>query len=256
MINIDITKIEAALTSKTKAILGVHLYGRLYNVSGLENLCNAHNLILIEDAAQAHGASFLDGRKTGNLSNAAAFSFYPTKNLGALGDAGAITTNDNDLAEIIKKLRNYGKKSTYINEIKGHNCRLDELQAAILRVKLKYLDGQNQKRREIAKVYLDTIRNSDIILPNFKDINEHVFHLFVIRNSFRDRLKEYLLNRGVETLIHYPIPIHKQKAYKEYKELNLPITEKLHNEILSIPLNQSLEEREVALIADLLSNFK
>ncbi|HEY5689370.1 MAG TPA: DegT/DnrJ/EryC1/StrS family aminotransferase [Yeosuana sp.] len=254
--NIDIDKIKASITNKTKAILGVHLYGQLYDVSALEALCKEYNLILIEDAAQAHGATFSDGRRAGNVSDAAAFSFYPTKNLGALGDAGAVTTNNYELANIIFKLRSYGRTSSYVNDIKGYNCRLDELQAAFLRIKLKCLDKDNEKRREIAKFYLDNIKSSHILLPECRDFNQHVFHLFVIRTQKRNELKEYLFNHGVETLIHYPIPIHLQIAYKEFSKLNLPITSKLHNEILSLPLNPSLELNEIKTIVDLVSNFK
>ncbi len=202
--NIDVVKTEKAITTKTKAILGVHLYGKLYNVQQLEKICIRHKLLLIEDAAQAHGAINSDGRKAGNVSNAAAFSFYPTKNLGALGDAGAITTNNIELAETIFKLRNYGRVSTYKNELKGFNYRLDELQAAFLRIKLKCLDEDNEKRKTIAKYYIENISSKVIFLPSFKDIKEHVFHLFVIRSKRRDELKKYLFDNGVETLIHYP----------------------------------------------------
>ncbi|MGK0252569.1 MAG: dTDP-4-amino-4,6-dideoxygalactose transaminase [Mariniflexile sp.] len=254
--NIDVDKIKNVITNKTKAILGVHLYGQLYNVCALEELCKEYNLILVEDAAQAHGAVFNDGRKSGNVSDVAAFSFYPTKNLGALGDAGAITTNNDELADVIYKLRSYGRISSYANDIKGYNCRLDELQATFLRIKLKHLDSDNQKRREVAKFYFNNIKSKNILLPECKDLYQHVFHLFVIRSNKRNELKEYLFKNGVETLIHYPIPIHLQKAYKEFSKLNLPITSKLHNEILSLPLHQALEQNEVKTIAELISNFK
>ncbi|MFH4965125.1 DegT/DnrJ/EryC1/StrS family aminotransferase [Gaetbulibacter sp. M235] len=254
--NIDVSKIEQAITSKTKAILGVHLYGQLYNVQGLERICKQNNLLLIEDAAQAHGAQFTDSRKSGNLSDAAAFSFYPTKNLGALGDAGAITTNDEELAEIIFKLRNYGRVSTYSNELKGYNSRLDELQATFLRVKLKHLDALNQKRREIAQYYIENITSKDIILPPFNNIKQHVFHQFVIRSKRRDELKKYLYNNGVETLIHYPIPIHKQMAYKEFKCIELPVTEIIPNEVLSLPLYLGLTKSEISKIVSIVNLFK
>ncbi len=254
--NIDPEKIEHLITNKTKAILGVHLYGLLYDVSKLENIAKKHKLILIEDAAQAHGATYKDGRKAGNVSNVAAFSFYPTKNLGALGDAGAITTNNAELAEVIYKLRNYGKVTNYSFEMKGFNSRLDELQAAILRVKLKYLDSINLKRRIIAKKYTNSIHNQHIVLPQYTNKEDHVFHLFVIKSKFRDELKEYLFNNGVETAIHYPKSIHNQHAYQELKTLNLPITSQLHKEILSIPINQVLEESEIEKISDLLKKFK
>ncbi len=254
--NIDVHKAKSALTHKTKAILGVHLYGQLYDVHGLETLCKEQDLILIEDAAQAHGSSCFDGRKAGNVSDAAAFSFYPTKNLGALGDAGAVTTNDSALAEVVNKLRNYGRTSVYDNDLKGYNCRLDALQAAFLRIKLNHLDSDNQKRRSIAQQYLSLIDNDQISLPQFTHINEHVFHLFVIKNVNRDRLKSYLFENGVETFIHYPKAIHHQKAYSHLKTLHLPITSKLHNEILSLPLNTYLKSSEIEKIANLLTNFR
>lgn len=254
--NIDTKEVLKAITSKTKAVLGVHLYGQLYNVEALEAICKAHNLLLIEDAAQAHGAIGIDGRKAGNVSQVAAFSFYPTKNLGAFGDAGAITTNNEDLANIISKLRNYGRKSSYENDIKGYNCRLDELQAAFLRIKLKYLDADNDARRKVAKLYLKKINNSDIVLPKYEGFQQHVFHLFVIRSKKRDELKKYLYENGVETLIHYPISIHKQLAYNEFKGYYFPITEKIHAEVLSIPINPVILEREVNMVIKVLNSYK
>ena len=254
--NIDINKIESKLTNKTKAILGVHLYGLLYDVEKLESIAKKYNLLLIEDAAQAHGATFIDGRKAGNVSHAAAFSFYPTKNLGALGDAGAITTNNSDLAKVLFKLRNYGKSIDSTFELKGYNCRLDELQAAFLRLKLKHLVTINSQRILTAEKYLSSIKNESIILPTRNNKEEHVFHLFVVRSTNRDRLKSYLLRNGVETLIHYKQPIYHQNAYQELNNLDLPITTKLHNEILSIPLHHALEENEIEKIIFLLSNFE
>lgn len=253
--NINVDEIETSISSKTKAILGVHLYGQLYSTIQLEKICRSHNLILIEDAAQAHGATCEDGRRTGNLSHAAAFSFYPTKNLGALGDAGAVTTNSHELAETIVKLRNYGRTSSYENALKGYNCRLDELQAAFLRIKLKYLDKDNEKRRTIAIKYSENIRSKKIILPEINNFDAHVFHLFVVRCSKRDDLKVHLLRNGIETSIHYPIPIHKQKAYSEIGNLSLPITEKIHEEVLSIPLHPMLKHEEIAAIIDALNTF-
>lgn len=246
--NIDVTKIEQAITPNTKAVLGVHLYGQLYNAEALERITKSHDLLLIEDAAQAHGSVYKDGRKAGNLSHAAAFSFYPTKNLGALGDAGAVATNNEELAEVIFKLRNYGRSSTYKNDLKGFNCRLDELQAAFLRIKLKYLDEDNNKRRKMAEYYIKNIESSHVILPLVKIINEHVFHLFVIRSPKRDKLKKHLYDHGIETLIHYPIPIHKQAAFKEFKNCKLPVTEQIHNEILSLPLHLGLTKNEISQI--------
>lgn len=253
--NIDTSLIEAFLTPKTRAILGVHLYGDLYNVIQLERISKEHNLLLIEDAAQAHGAVFKDARKAGNLSDIAAFSFYPTKNLGSLGDAGAVTTNSKKLYDIILKLRNYGRSSIYKNDLKGFNCRLDELQASFLRIKLKHLDSENNRRKEIAKYYIDNINSKNIKLPFCKDINQHVFHQFVIKCSKRNQLKEYLFKNGVEALIHYPIAIHKQKAYKEWNYLNLPITEQLNEEVLSIPINNNLSHSNLVKIIETLNNW-
>ncbi|APY10099.1 aminotransferase [Seonamhaeicola sp. S2-3] len=254
--NIDTSKIESVISHKTKAILGVHLYGYLYNVKELERISKKHNLLLIEDAAQSHGAVNSDGRKAGNVSIAAAFSFYPTKNLGALGEAGAITTNDTELAKVVYKLRNYGRKTSYENDYKGYNCRLDEIQAAFLRVKLNYLDDDNKRRQENAKYYLSNINSENIVLPYFKNLKEHVFHLFVVRSKTRDALKDYLFKNGIETFIHYPIPTHKQNAYKEFNKENYPITEQIHQEVLSLPINQLLEAQEVEKIVEVISNFK
>ncbi len=254
--NIDPEKTLKAITPKTKAILGVHLYGQLYDVEELEKISKTYNLLLVEDSAQAHGAIYKDGRKAGNVSDVAAFSFYPTKNLGALGDAGAITTNNEELSNIIRKLRNYGRTSAYVNDIKGGNYRIDELQAAFLRVKLQSLESDNKKRREIAKYYLKNINSKNIVLPICNDLNQHAFHLFVIRNKKRDLLKDYLYKKGVQTFVHYPIPIHRQLAYSELKDYTFPITEKIHEEVLSIPLNHALEMSEINEIVNVLSSYK
>lgn len=253
---IDPVEVEKHITKKTKAILGVHLYGLLYDVAKLEAIAKKHDLLLIEDAAQAHGAKYSDGRKAGNVSHVASFSFYPTKNLGALGDAGAITTNNTELAHVLFKLRNYGKVTNSLFEIKGFNARLDELQAAILSLKLKYLDSCNVKRRAIAEQFIALVNNPYIELPTIKHKDAHVFHLFVVKCDFRDTLKAYLFENGVETAIHYPKAIHHQQAYKEWNGLDLPITNKLHHTILSIPLNPVLDERDIEKIIVLLSNFK
>ncbi|WP_445957203.1 DegT/DnrJ/EryC1/StrS family aminotransferase [Yeosuana sp.] len=253
--NINPNEVLKAITSKTKAILGVHLYGQLYNVEALETISKQHNLLLIEDAAQAHGAKFVDGRKAGNLSHASAFSFYPTKNLGALGDAGAITTNDFELSEVIFKLRNYGRITTYENNLKGFNCRLDELQATFLRIKLKYLDKDNKKRKAVATYYQEHINSKSIVLPAFQDLNQHVFHLFVIRSNRRNELKDYLYKNGIETLIHYPIPIHKQLAYKDISNCVLPLTEQIHIEVLSLPLNTALTKNQISNIVSVINMF-
>lgn len=253
--NINTTKVKDFITSKTKAILGVHLYGQLYDVDELEEISKENNLLLIEDAAQAHGAKYIDGRKAGNLSNASAFSFYPTKNLGALGDAGAITTNNIKLASIILKLRNYGRSSSYVNDVKGHNCRLDELQAAFLRIKLKCLDLDNKKRQEIANIYINQIFNKSIQLPSYENVEAHVFHLFVIRTIKRNELKAFLNENGIETYVHYPVPFHKQKAYKEFVDCRFPVTEKIHDEVLSLPIYPNLEISSVLKIIDLINSF-
>lgn len=253
--NIDPSKIGRMITKKTKAILGVHLYGQLYEVEKLEKIAKKYNLLLIEDAAQAHGAKWQDGRRAGNLSHAAAFSFYPTKNLGALGDAGAVTSNNHELVEAIKKLRNYGRKSTNEYDLKGYNCRLDELQAAFLRIKLKHLDKDNIDRRAIANKYISKITNSNIQLPYFDNSENHVFHQFIIRSKKRDALKKYLLENGIETLIHYPIPIHNQNAFKEFKDFELPVTKQIHDEVLSLPLNTSIDDAEVAKIISVVNSF-
>lgn len=253
-LNVDVHKIEAAIGKKTRGILGVHLYGLLYDFKELKTLCKKHNLLLIEDAAQAHGAKYKDGRRAGNVSDAAAFSFYPTKNLGALGDAGAITTSHRQLADVIVKLRNYGRDSTYINSLKGHNCRLDEIQAGFLRIKLKYLDESNAIRRKIAKRYFNEINSKFIQLPICENLNEHVFHLFVVRVETRDDFMKYLKANDVESAIHYPIPIYKQKAYSEILSEDI-LTKKICEEIVSIPLNQSLNETEVNKIITVISNY-
>ena len=254
-LNADTDMIERFLSPRTKAILGVHLYGKLFDVVQLEQICDKHNLLLIEDAAQAHGATYVDGRKAGNVSRAAAFSFYPTKNLGALGDGGAITTNDDDLEVVVRKLRNYGQTVTNHNDLKGYNCRLDELQASFLRVKLKHLDEDNKKHQEIAKFYLDNIQLADITLPECKNIESHVFHQFVIRHKERDYLKRYMLENEIETLIHYPIPIYRQKAYMELSHIKLPVTEKLHNEVLSLPIYVTLTPSQINKIVSVINKF-
>ncbi|MEL0652607.1 DegT/DnrJ/EryC1/StrS family aminotransferase [Algibacter sp. TI.3.09] len=253
--NIDVSKIESAITEKTKAVLGVHLYGQLCNVERLEEVCKINNLLLIEDAAQAHGARYADGRRAGNVSDASAFSFYPTKNLGALGDAGAVTTNNLELAEAIFKLRNYGRTSTYKNDIKGFNCRLDELQATFLSVKLKHLDSDNLKRNELANLYLNNINNSKITLPYFSGEKDHVFHQFVIRCEERDHLKDHLFQNGIESFIHYPIPTHKQMAYKELGGDKYAVTEKIHDEVLSLPINLALTQDDIFNIIDTINKF-
>ena len=253
--NINPEAIEAKITSKTKAILPVHLYGQLCEMKAINEIAQKHNLLVIEDAAQAHGSQFSENETAGNLSNAAAFSFYPGKNLGALGDAGAITTNDDELASVLFSMRNYGSKVKYENEIIGVNSRLDELQAAFLSIKLKQLDSENEFRRSMAKRYLSEIKNARITMPSWDFSQNHVFHLFVIRTSNRLELQNFLKENGIETMIHYPIPPHKQKALVNWNQLSFPITEKIHDEILSIPLNSGLKASEIQHIITILNQY-
>lgn len=257
--NIDPDLISEKITFKTKAVLAVHLYGQLAEMDAINTIANQNNLLVIEDAAQAHGA-ISDFGKSGNLSNAAAFSFYPGKNLGALGDGGAVTTNDSELARTIQSLRNYGSEAKYHNEYIGVNSRLDELQAAFLNVKLPNLNADNEKRRVIAKRYLAEIKNAKIILPavslrGTKQSNNHVFHLFVIRTENREGLQSYLLEKGIQTMIHYPIPPHKQKAFSNWSHLSFPITEKIHNEILSLPISPVMTNDEVDFVILILNKY-
>ena len=252
--NLDSELIESKITQKTKAILPVHLYGQICDMEEINLIANRYNLKVIEDCAQAHGALLLN-KKAGNWGDAAGFSFYPGKNLGALGDAGAITTNDNKLAECIRALLNYGSQKKYENLYKGVNSRLDELQAAILNVKLKYLDGETVKRRNIASKYCSQIVNSKIILPKVKFQKAHVWHLFVIRVSNRDDFQKYLNENGIQTVIHYPIPPHKQIAFKELSSLSLPISEKIHNEIISLPVSHILTDNEVDHIIKVINEY-
>jgi dTDP-4-amino-4,6-dideoxygalactose transaminase len=254
--NIDPSLIEEKVTPKTKAILAVHLYGRCANMFEINKIADQFNLKVIEDSAQAHGAIYND-RKTGDLGDASGFSFYPGKNLGCFGDGGCVTTNDNELSNVIRALGNYGSHKKYQNTYKGLNSRLDEIQAAILRVKLRGLDKDSNLRRKIAKNYFYNINNANIILPIYPAGNpkSHVWHLFTIRTKNRNGLQNYLKENGVQTMIHYPIPPHKQDAYQELRHLDLPITEKIHNEILSLPLHPNLEEKSVSKIIELINNF-
>jgi dTDP-4-amino-4,6-dideoxygalactose transaminase len=253
--NIDISKIEIAITPKTRAIMVVHLYGKVCFSDDLVALAKKYNLKIIEDNAQAIGSEFNE-IKTGNLGDAAAFSFYPTKNLGAIGDAGAVTTNDELLAKTIRTLANYGSNKKYHNVLQGLNSRLDEIQATVLNVKLKYLDNNNIRRREIAKKYCSKIKNPKIILPILpKNDFEHVWHLFIIRTQNRNKLQDYLLKNNIQTIIHYPIPPHKQDCYSEFNHLNFPIAEQIHNEVLSLPISQVLTNKEVNQVIKILNNY-
>jgi dTDP-4-amino-4,6-dideoxygalactose transaminase len=252
--NIDPDLIQHKITSKTKAVLAVHLYGQLAEMEAIAIIAKQHNLLVIEDAAQAHGAENKKG-KAGNLSDAAAFSFYPGKNLGALGDAGAVTTNDEALYKMIQSLRNYGSEKKYHNEFIGVNSRLDELQAAFLNVKLPCLDAENEQRHSIVKRYLTEIKNVKITLPVWDFSKNHVFHLFVIRTENRIVLQDYLKQHNIETLIHYPIAPHKQKAFKHWNDLSFPITEKIHHEVLSLPISPLLEDDEVDIIIKCINSW-
>ena len=254
--NLGLDKIEEKITAKTKAIMVVHLYGRVCWSEKLVEIAQRHQLKIIEDNAQAIGAEW-NGVKTGNLGDAAGFSFYPGKNLGAIGDGGAVTCKDSELANCIRALANYGSKIKYENLYKGLNSRLDEIQAAVLSVKLKYLDNNNERRRDIANRFCHEIKNENIILPSIPaNKNENVWHLFVIRTDRREELQNYLHHNGVQTLIHYPIPPHKQKAYLEMNHLSLPITEKIHKEVLSLPMSPLLNDEEVGAICQLINRFQ
>ncbi|WP_456400372.1 DegT/DnrJ/EryC1/StrS family aminotransferase [Persephonella sp.] len=252
--NIDPEDILKKITKKTRVIIPVHLYGQVAPMNDILEIAKKYDLIVIEDACQAHGAIY-NGKRAGSLGNAAAFSFYPTKNLGALGDGGAITTNNERLAEVVKALRNYGSKEKYHHEYLGINSRLDEIQAAILRVKLRYLDEEIENRRKVAKYYLENIKNEKIILPEVERDETHVWHLFVIRNKNRNALKEFLKRKGVQTQIHYPIPIHKQKAFKDLSYLKLPITENICEEIISLPMFGCLDIEKLEYIVKNINNF-
>lgn len=257
--NICPKKIESMITSRTKAILVVHLYGRMAPMPEIVEIAEKYNLLILEDSAQAHGAA-INGKRAGNWGHASGFSFYPGKNLGALGDAGAITTNDDELAKTIRAIRNYGSEKKYHNLFQGVNSRMDEIQAAILRVKLKYLNAETTKRREIAIEYVNNIYNRAVTHPisqieSIGELEDHVFHLYVIRSKERDALKQYLSDQGIETLIHYPIAPHKQTAFEEYNHLKLPITEEIHEQVLSLPIGPTMGEEDVSTVISALNSF-
>jgi len=255
--NIDISQIEDKITNKTKAILVVHLYGQPAEMNSIKKIADEFGLYIVEDACQAHGAEYL-GRKTGSLGDIACFSFYPSKNLGACGDGGIIVTNSKELAEKARMLRNYGQKTKYYHDVVGFNSRLDEIQAAILRVKLKYLDKWNNMRRKWAKLYNELLENSSVVTPVEAKYAKHVYHLYVIRSKGRNELQQFLSRKGISTGIHYPIPIHLQRAYSYlgYKEGDFPITEKFAREILSLPMFPELEEDEVVYVCDQIKRFE
>jgi dTDP-4-amino-4,6-dideoxygalactose transaminase len=263
--NIDPFLIEAKITSRTKAIMTVNLYGQIAMHPEIERLVAKYQLKLIEDSAQSQGAEYIteDGtiKRSGNIGNAAGHSFYPGKNLGALGDAGAVTTNDDELAELVRTIANYGSKVKYHNEYSGLNSRLDEIQAAVLSVKLKRMDADNNRRRQIASYYLQHINHPEIVLPVLKNKQNvgiccsHVWHLFVIRNIERNSLQQHLEKNGIQTLIHYPIPPHRQQAYSKWNHLSFPITEKIHNEVLSLPISPVMTEEEMISVVKAVNLF-
>lgn len=253
--NFDLISLKASITKKSKAIMPVHLYGQLSPMQEINAIASEANLLVIEDAAQAHGATSLTGKRAGNLCDAAGFSFYPAKNLGALGDGGAVTTNDDTLASVIRKLRNYGTASKYENEYIGINSRLDEIQAAILSCKLTVLDKDNEQRRVVARRYLSEVKNKKIQLPDFDGSGNHVFHLFVIRVEDRAGFMKYLNEKGVGCLIHYPIAPHQQKALSELNHLHFPISEKIHKEVVSIPISPVMTVDQVTTVISVLNSY-
>ena len=253
-LEIDDEKIETVITERTKSILIVHLYGRCAYTEKIGDLCKKYHLKLVEDNAQAHGCRFRD-RRTGSLGHAAGHSFYPGKNLGAFGDAGAVTTDDKELADCIRALANYGSQKKYVFKYKGKNSRLDEIHAAVLDVKLRYLDEDNKHRQMIAKYYYEFINNSLIKLPVRLDDENNVYHIYPLLCERRDELQRYLTENGIQTLIHYPIPPHKQECYKEWNDISLPITEQIHNQELSLPISPVTSMEEAALVVERINNF-
>lgn len=255
LFNFDLSAIEAKTSAKTKAILPVHLYGQLAPMEEINTMALKNNWLVIEDAAQGHGAMNSDGRKAGNLGDAAGFSFYPTKNLGALGDAGAVTTNDEALATVVRKLRNYGTSSKYVNDELGFNSRLDEIQAAFLLAKLPTLDTDNNLRRAIASRYLIEIKNDKIKLPFYNGSLDHVFHLFVVQVKDRSTFLKHLEANQIGYLIHYPIPPHKQKALREFSNLSFPVTERIHEQVVSIPISPVMSSEEISEVIAVVNRY-
>jgi dTDP-4-amino-4,6-dideoxygalactose transaminase len=251
---IDDTKIEAAITPRTKAIMIVHLYGHCAYTDKIRQICRQYKLKLIEDNAQAHGCLY-HGKKTGSLGDAAGHSFYPGKNLGALGDGGAVTTDDKELADTVRSLANYGSSKKYVFKYQGRNSRLDEIQAAVLNVKLKHLDEDNVLRKNVAKKNISGIKNSNIVLPVVDDWDANVFHIFPIRTEKRDELQKYLADNGIQTVIHYPIPPHKQECYREWNGLSFPITEQIHAEELSLPMSPELTGEQIQYVIDVMNRW-
>lgn len=252
--NINPDSIEEKITTKTKAIMVVHLYGQAVQMEKIWKIAKKYNLKIIEDSAQAHGAIYQENR-TGNLGDASGFSFYPGKNLGCMGDGGAVTTNDEELFNKIKAIANYGSDRKYHHIYKGVNSRLDEIQAAVLDIKLKHLDSDNNKRREISKYYRENIKNSKLILPETYDEKSHVWHIFAVRTQNRDKFQKYLTEKGIQTIIHYPTPPHKQGAYKEWNNLSFPITEEIHNTILSLPISPVMTDSEIEKVVEVVNEY-
>ena len=253
--NLNIENIKRALTQKTRAILPVHLYGQISPMDEIMHLANEKNLLVLEDCAQSHGAR-LNSKTCGSWGHAAGFSFYPGKNLGALGDAGAITTDDKELYNTLIALRNYGSHKKYENLYVGMNSRLDEIQAAMLNVKLKYLPEETKRRQKIASIYRDNLHNDKVRLSSIIDVEQHVYHLFVVQVDKREDFQRYLMENGVSTLIHYPIPPHKQQAYREFHHLQLPITEAIHDSIVSLPMDPTMSDESVVRVCELCNAWK
>ena len=253
--NLDPSTISALITDKTKALLPVHLYGQLSPMPELIKIAKDHDLLVLEDCAQAHGAE-INGKRAGNWGDAAGFSFYPGKNLGALGDAGAITTNNDELAHTLRALRNYGSHKKYENMYQGLNSRLDEIQAAMLRVKLAYLNNETKIRQEISQKYRGGIVNQYVNLPHVESEEQHVWHLFVVSTMYRDALQVWLTSQGVQTLVHYPVPPHKQPAYSNFNSLSLPLTEQMHEQVLSLPIDTTMTSNDIHAVINAVNAFR
>ncbi len=252
--NINPDLIEQKITENTKAIMVVHLYGQAVEMEKIWDIAKRYNLKIIEDSAQSHGAIY-KGKRAGNLGDASGFSFYPGKNLGCMGDGGCVTTNDDELAYRIRAIANYGSDYKYHHIFKGTNSRLDEIQAAVLDIKLKHLDEDNKRRREIAKFYRENIKNPNIILPQLKEEENHVWHIFAVRTNDRDKLKKHLEDNGIETNIHYPTAPHKQECYKELEHLSFPVSEKIHKQVLSLPISPVLTRNEVMQVVEVINGY-
>ncbi len=253
--NFDFSDVKHKITAKTKVIMPTHLYGQLADMDQVSAFAKANNLLIVTDAAQSHGAITSHGKRSGSLGNASGVSFYPTKNLGALGDGGAITTDDQELAQVVRDYRNYGFKERYVSAYRGVNSRLDEVQAMFLRIKLRDLDTANSRRRAIAKRYIQEINNKKITLPSWDGSDAHVYHVFVVRSQDRDAFQVYLKEKGIGSIIHYPVPPHKQEALQQYAHMSFPITEQIHEEILSIPLSPAMNDAMVSEVIQVVNAY-